>query len=98
MQDTSDAEYLHLMMLIRILFYFILFYSLFKIITRVVLPLLIGTRQVRAQMKDMKQTMEAFEAQKQSTTTTAPQSKEAGFGKQNTTASKGDYIDFEEVK
>ena len=87
------------MLLIRILFYFVLFYTLFKLLIRVVLPLVIGTRQVRAQMKDMRQNMEAFEARQQSTTQSAAKTEAAGFGtKEPTTTSKGDYIDFEEVK
>lgn len=81
------------MVLIRILFYFIIFYSLFKILVRVVLPLVIK-KTLQSKMKDMRQHMGEFENQNRSPT---PQP-ETFAKKETTTSSKGDYIDFEEVK
>ena len=80
------------MMLIRLLFYFVVFYSLFKFLIRVVLPLLVTTNRVRTKMRDMNQNMADFEDQHKSATFSDTE-------KSNVRpASKGDYIDFEEVK
>jgi hypothetical protein len=79
-------------MLLRILFWFIVFYSIFKLLIRVVLPLVIKTT-VRNKMKNMSEQMGQFD----NNHTAAPQPET--FTKQHTTStSKGDYIDFEEVK
>ena len=81
-------------MLIRILFYFVLFYSLFKFLIRVVLPVIITTGKVRSKMKNMQQNMSDFEnTQNVNTGSQSFPNKET-----STTTSKGDYIDFEEVK
>ncbi|MCW3106119.1 MAG: hypothetical protein JWQ09_625 [Segetibacter sp.] len=90
---NNHAQYLRQMMLIRILFYFIVFYSLFKFLIRFVLPLVITTRNVRAKMKDMRQNMEEF----QNNNPTANPGSEAFAKKEAAPASKGDYIDFEEI-
>jgi hypothetical protein len=81
------------MILIRILFWFIVFYSLFKLLIRVVLPLLIKNT-LQAKMKDMQGNRGAFEEKGQTTETASQPS----FKKETNTSSKGDYIDFEEVK
>ncbi|MCW3115397.1 MAG: hypothetical protein JWR18_3793 [Segetibacter sp.] len=81
------------MVLIRILFYFIVFYSLFKLLIRVVLPFVIK-RTLQSKMKDIRQNMGEFENGGKST-----QPQPDSFTKKETsTAAKGDYIDFEEVK
>ena len=80
-------------MVIRVLFYFILFYSLFKFLIRVVLPLIITTGKVRSKMNDVRQNMAQFDANPQAT----PPRSEASAKKEASPASKGDYIDFEEV-
>lgn len=85
--------YLRLMMLIRILFWFIVFYSLFKLLIRVVLPILIN-KTIRNKVKDMREHMNEFDNQPHTSSTDA-----SSFTKKQATApSKGDYIDFEEVK
>ena len=81
------------MVLIRILFWFIVFYSLFKLLVRVVLPFVIK-KALQSKMKDLKQNMGEFEARQQ---TPAPQSN-ATKGKEAQKATTGDYIDFEDVK
>jgi hypothetical protein len=81
-------------MLFRVLFYFIIFYSLFKFLIRVVLPLLVTTSKVRTKMKDMRENRDKFEAQNQ----TDPVGTQASTKKETTPSAKGDYIDFEEVK
>lgn len=92
-EDNIAALYLRLMMLIRILFWFIVFYSLFKLLIRVVLPLVIN-KVVREKVKDIRENMNTFEGQPPpSDANTANFTK-----KQTSTPSKGDYIDFEEVK
>lgn len=81
-------------MLFRLLFWFIIFYGLFKFLIRVVLPLLITTSKVRAKMKDMRENMDDFKTHHQNGNPRAE-----AFTKHETTASsKGDYIDFEEIK
>lgn len=92
--DNNDAYYLRKIMLIRILFWFIVFYFLFKFIIRVVLPIVVTTKNVRSKMKDMRQNMEEFESANQSTTP-----RPENFQKKEASPSeKGDYIDFEEIK
>jgi hypothetical protein len=81
------------MILLRILFWFIVFYSLFKLLIRVVLPLLIKNT-LQAKMKDMQENRGTFD-DKEHTTDTASQ---PPLKKEKNTSSKGDYIDFEEVK
>jgi hypothetical protein len=81
-------------MLIRILFWFIVFYSLFKFLIRIVLPLIATTRTVRSKVKDMRQNMGEFESSSQPAT--GPSERPAP--KEDAPVSKGDYIDFEEIK
>jgi hypothetical protein len=81
------------MILIRILFWFIVFYSLFKLLIRVVLPLLIKST-IRGKMKDSTQNPREFESNHNRSDYTSKTSAK----KQTTKASNGDYIDFEEVK
>ena len=81
------------MMLIRVLFYFIVFYSLFKMLIKVVLPIAIKST-IRTKMKDMGQSAGRFD----DTQATAQPSPNPTPKKESFTPSKGDYIDFEEVK
>ncbi len=81
------------MILIRILFWFLVFYSLFKLLVRVVLPLLIKST-LRSKMNDLRQNTGEFESSKDPINHTS----ETLNKKQTTTTSKDDYIDFEEVK
>lgn len=81
-------------MFIRILFWFIVFYSLFKVIIRVVLPLLITSKNVRSKVNDMRQKRSEFEANNRTTSNfNAEESK-----KRDKPYVNDDYIDFEEIK
>lgn len=81
-------------MFLRILLWFILFYSLFKLLVRVVLPFLIK-KAVQGKMKD-RQRKEAFEDVSAGSSTNI---RSDAFEKEATrTTAKGDYIDFEEIK
>jgi hypothetical protein len=80
-------------MVIRILFWFIIFYLLFKFLFRFVLPLVIATRKVRSKIKEMKE-----EAQFSNNHQSSESPTDAFQPKQTSPASKGDYIDFEEIK
>jgi hypothetical protein len=90
--DNTHELYLRFIMLLRILFWFIVFYSIFKLLVRVVLPLLIKTT-IRNKMKDIRENTPEFDVSGQSTTP-PPEART----KSKTGTSKGDYIDFEEVK
>ena len=80
-------------MVIRILFWFVIFYLLFKFLFRFVLPLVIATRKVRSKMKEMNEDAQfAGHHQRNESQAGAFQPKDAS------PASKGDYIDFEEIK
>jgi hypothetical protein len=80
-------------MVIRILFWFIIFYLLFKFLFKFVLPVVIATRKVRSKIKEMNE-----EAQLGSNGQPGDSRPEAFQPKETSPASKGDYIDFEEIK
>jgi len=81
-------------MLIRLLFWFMLFYFLLRFIIRVVIPLVTATRDVRSKMKDINKNMNSFESTSYSSTVNDESLKRPS----NTSSGKGDYIDFEEIK
>jgi hypothetical protein len=82
--------------MITALFWLIICYVLYKIIFGFVVPLISATWQVRAKMKDMQQEVNGFRKPHGSQTSPDGTHSEASPFKQN--ASKGDYIDFEEIK
>ena len=82
-------------MLLRIFFWIIACYFLYKFIFGFVIPVIMATRNVRSKMKDMRQHMGEFEGDNSSSNMPNETftKKEA-----NTSSAKGDYIDFEEIK
>lgn len=77
-------------MFIRLLVWFIVFYLLLKFIIRIVIPVFLATRNVQSKMKDINENMNDFHSSESS----SPADKEV----RKKSKSKGDYIDFEEVK
>ena len=80
----------------QVIFYIILFYLLYNLVFKFVIPIVLASRKVRAAMKDMRQGHGQFENRDENTYTEQKTYTKA-TGK-NTSASKGDYIEFEEVK
>lgn len=78
--------------MITILFWFIIFYLLFRFIFNFVVPLISTTKQVRSKMKDMHQSMNDFQK------TNTQQDRNTAAPQYNSNTAKGDYIDFEEIK
>lgn len=81
-------------MLIRLLFWFIVFYISLKFIIRVVIPVIMTTRNVRSKMKDINENINNFH----SADTSSASNNETFDRTASKTSSKGDYIDFEEIK
>ena len=90
----SLAYYLSYIMIIKLLFWFLLFYISFKFIIRVVIPVILTTRNVRSKVKEMNENMEGFK----SDNTSSANDGTFGESASKTSPSKGDYIDFEEIK
>jgi hypothetical protein len=81
--------------MITVVFWFIVFYLLFRFIFGFVVPLVTAGRQIRTKMKDVHENMQDFRDSNNSETYAANN----GSTKQsNSNASMGDYIDFEEIK
>lgn len=72
--------------MMKIILWTLLFYVLFRFITRFVLPILKVTRMASSRMRDMQQQME--EMQQKANTPPAPERK----------VKEGDYIEYEEIK
>jgi hypothetical protein len=81
-------------MFITTLFWFIVFYLLFRFVFGFLVPLITTTKQIRSKMKDVHQNMQDFQ---QSGQTNNSYSTTANTQTKSNTA-KGDYIDFEEIK
>ena len=81
-------------MLIRLLFWFIVFYISLKFIIRVIIPVIMTTRNVRSKMRNMNENINDFH----SADTSSASNEEAFNPTASKTSSKGDYIDFEEIK
>ncbi len=81
-------------MLIRLLFWFILFYFLLRLIIRVVIPVVMATKDVNSKMKDINENMNGHQSTRHSPAT----KDEPSPSHSNTSSTKGDYIDFEEIK
>ena len=77
--------------MLRILLYALLFWFLYNLIFRFIVPLYKATRQVRQKFREMHQNME--EQVKNQPGSTGQPSPSSASGKPS-----GDYIDFEEVK
>lgn len=75
-------------MLGRILFWFILFYALYKLVVNIIIPVASAFFKVKGAMKNMTQPNQNDNTPH---TSDKPDSKQ-------TVVEKGDYIDFEEVK
>ena len=82
--------------MVAIIFWIITCYLLYKFIFGFVVPLVSATRQVRTKMKDMQQNVEDF--QKAQNAGNSPTENTSGPYSFKPNASKGDYIDFEEIK
>lgn len=82
-------------MFIRLLFWFILFYSLLTFLIRVVIPVLTATKSIRSKAREMNENKDNFQS-----AGGASNSKEKTFTTSGTKTSRGkeDYIDFEEIK
>lgn len=79
----------------KILFYFFIFYLLYKLVFDFILPIYKSTKQVRNKINQMQQQQEAFMRQQQQQQNQYQQ--RANTSSRSETDSK-DYIDFEEVK
>ena len=73
-------------MFIRLLFWFIAFYLLLQFIIRIVIPVVIATRNVQSKMKDINENMNDFH----SSDPAASGNKEAIKKSKSKTAAKGD--------
>ena len=81
-------------MLIRLLFWFILFYFLLSFLIRVVIPVVMATKDISAKAKDINENMNGYQS---ATPSSTPQD-ESVKSHSKTSSAKGDYIDFEEIK
>ena len=70
-------------------------YLLYKFIFGFVIPIVIATKSVRGKMKDMDQRMSGFGSDTHSSDTSDHNYQK---GKSSSSPSKGDYIDFEEIR
>ena len=84
----SDADYLRIIMLGRLLFGFILFYALYKLVVNIIIPVAAAFFKVQGAMKNMTPPNQ---------NDNTPHTNDKQESKQ-TVVEKGDYIDFEEVK
>ena len=86
------AHYLRIML--AILFWFITFYFLYKFMFEFVVPLIGATKNLRTKMDDLSQNQQRFESFE------SRENKKDNFSAKthNNSSSKGDYIDFEEIK
>ena len=73
--------------MMKIILWTLVFYVLFRFITRFVLPILKVTRMASSRMRDMQQQMEEMQ-QKANNPSPAPEPK----------IKEGDYIEYEEIK
>lgn len=80
-------------MLIRLLFWFILFYFTFQFVLKVVIPVLTATRAVRSKVKDVNEKRSSFQPDD-----TVSANENTAQSQTKTSSAKGDYIDFEEIK
>ncbi|WP_157580548.1 hypothetical protein [Segetibacter koreensis] len=62
---------------------------------RVVIPVIMATRNVRSKMKEMDENMDNFQS---SSGYSSTKNNTSGTTTSKTSTSKGDYIDFEEIK
>ncbi len=83
-------------MFIRLLFLFIVFYLLLKFIIRIVIPVVMATRNVQSKMKDINENMNDLHSAGQSSS--SPNSGSFTKSQSKTSSGKEDYIDFEEIK
>lgn len=79
-------------MLIRLLFWFLVFYVSFKFIIKVIIPVFLTTKNVRANMREMNEKMHEAHSN------TEDGARNFNEPDAKTSAAKGDYIDFEEIK
>ena len=82
--------------MVTLLFWLITCYLLYKFIFGFVVPLVSTTRQVRAKMKDMQQEVQGFQKSENAHGPKTAANSNTYSYKQS--PSKGDYIDFEEIK
>lgn len=78
--------------MLRLLFYILIGWILYKLIFDFIIPVYRGTKQVRRQVRDMQQHMQEQFRQQQQQQQAPPPPPPSSAPKQ------GDYIDFEEVK
>lgn len=84
------AAYNFVIMILSFLFWAIVIYLAFKVLTRLVIPVWRTTRQVRRAFRDMHSQMQQAQAQQQQPAQAQP----VNSGR----PSSGDYIEFEEIK
>lgn len=65
-----------------------------RFIIRIVIPLIIATRDVQSKVKDINENMKGFQSGAHST----PANDEPSKSQSKSASAKGDYIDFEEIK
>lgn len=79
--------------LVKLLFYILIGYILYKLVFGFIIPVYNSTKQVRRQMRDMQQHLrDQFQQQQQEQPAPSPAKEPAK------PRDKGDYIDFEEIK
>lgn len=62
---------------------------------RVVIPVIMATRNVRSKMKEMNENMDSYQSSNRSS---SADKQTVAMSKSKTSSAKGDYIDFEEIK
>jgi hypothetical protein len=87
------AYYLYRIM-VSVIFWTIALYLLYRFIFGFLIPVITASRQMRMKVRQMQEQMN----RQNGTNTNSSTQSTAGSAKQNAAPSKGDYIDFEEVK
>lgn len=82
--------------MIPFLLWSIVLYLLFRFIFNFLIPLITATRQIRTKMKDMQGNVQDF--QERNANQPFNDKREQPPQDYKTNSSKGDYIDFEEIK
>lgn len=88
--------------IVGFIFWLLFFYFLFRFIVGFVIPVISATRNVRTKMKNFKENMGHFDNRTENGSTsqgayTSYKTQHSTAGQNNSTT-KGDYIDFEEIK
>jgi hypothetical protein len=81
-----------------VILWFIVIYLLFRFIFKFVIPLISATRTVQSKVNEMRQNMNGYQTTTSNGTTVESNSDNYKKSQASQPGSKGDYIDFEEIK